>query len=64
MQRERGITQDTELTAQDLQTLVESYKQVRLGVGLAGLGKELQAGQAWCRICRPWWRATSRSGLV
>ena len=28
LQNERGITQDTEMTAQDLQNLVERYKKV------------------------------------
>ncbi|KAF5827513.1 hypothetical protein DUNSADRAFT_538 [Dunaliella salina] len=33
LKRERGVTQDTDLTAQDLQTLVERYKQVYLEAG-------------------------------
>jgi len=33
LKRERGVTQDTDLTAQDLQALVERYKQVYLEAG-------------------------------
>lgn len=57
-QRERGVTEDTDLTAQDLRTLVDRYKKVR-GAGVR-VRPHRGAPMGHARSC--WW-ATTPAGV-